>query len=265
MDFDVPEITWEDVRQQVINRRLLLANSTPKWINSIWDQHHAIQPAMLRVPLVVCSFLLLWAVNVFFIERAKVPYYSVLSVKSISALAVFLRALAALGIYGLLVTSANVLHAELEQSMISFYLLVFVVAMLPFVPGLDYRLHFLRLLKQVFFSVPNRTYLALNPHARGGLLNLNRQRPGNSSPTAALTIEVEEAQSLLKENENAAISVVPFVEILLADALCSLSKVFKDLGTSAIAIFAYVSGTNVTSYHYSGMVIVALMASLPYL
>jgi hypothetical protein len=233
-----------------------LLSQTPKWIISIWDRQHAIQPALLRVPLVIFSFFLLWAVNVYFMERANIPYHKVLSVKHISAFAVLVRSLLSLSFYAVLVTTANVMHMELEQSMISFYVLMVVLVMLPALPGLDYRAHLLRLLRQVFFPVPNSTYLALNPSGP-----LARAR-GGSTPTR---LDAEQAVSLLKNNENAAVSVVPFVEVLVADALCSLSKVFKDLGTSAVALFAFVSGTEVAGYHYPGMIIVAIMASIPYL
>jgi len=259
MDFDVPIITVEDCDQFRRN----LGSQTPKWILSIWDQQHAIQPAMLRVPLVIFSFLLLWAVNIFFIECAKVPYYSVLSVKNISSFALLIRALLALSLYGLVVTAANVFHMEIEQSMIGFYFLVVVIAVVPFVPGSDGRLHFMRLLRQVVYPMPSSTYLSLNyPSTAAGGVSMKSMGVGVDKEK-----EKEEAQSLLQDGEGAAatVSVVPFVEILLADALCSLSKVFKDLGTSFVALYAYTVGTSAASYHYGGMMLMALLASAPYM
>jgi hypothetical protein len=59
-------------------------------------------------------------------------------------------------------------------------------------------------------------------------------------------------------------STVSFPEVLLADALTSLSKVFKDFGTTTIAIYAQFMGANVIDYHDNAMIIVTLLASFPF-
>lgn len=58
---------------------------------------------------------------------------------------------------------------------------------------------------------------------------------------------------------------VTFPEVLLADALTSLSKVFKDVGVTIIAIYARQTGTTLVSHHNNGMLFVALLASLPFM
>ncbi len=58
---------------------------------------------------------------------------------------------------------------------------------------------------------------------------------------------------------------VSFAEILFADALCSLSKVFKDVGVTVVAIYAMYRQTDVVEYHDSAMIFIAILASLPFL
>lgn len=57
---------------------------------------------------------------------------------------------------------------------------------------------------------------------------------------------------------------IMFSEVLLADMLTSLSKVFKDFGITLIAIYAKYSGTDIFLLHNEGMIVIALFASLPF-
>lgn len=58
---------------------------------------------------------------------------------------------------------------------------------------------------------------------------------------------------------------VTFPEILVADALCSLSKIFKDLGITMVVFYSGVYGDGpIVIYHNQAMILVALLASLPY-
>jgi hypothetical protein len=59
-------------------------------------------------------------------------------------------------------------------------------------------------------------------------------------------------------------STISFSEVLMTDALTSLSKVLKDLGTTAVAVYAFISSTNILEFHNQAMIIIALLASLPY-
>lgn len=59
-------------------------------------------------------------------------------------------------------------------------------------------------------------------------------------------------------------STISFPEVLLADALTSLSKVFKDFGVTCVVIYAQLTGTPILSTHDAGMLLVAILASLPY-
>ena len=57
---------------------------------------------------------------------------------------------------------------------------------------------------------------------------------------------------------------VTFPEVLLADAMTSISKALKDLGVTIVAVYAQTSSTPVVNYHTEGMILVALLASLPF-
>lgn len=59
-------------------------------------------------------------------------------------------------------------------------------------------------------------------------------------------------------------NTISFPEVLIADSLTSLSKVFKDLGITIIAIYAKLSGKDIVLMHDTGMILIAVLASLPF-
>lgn len=59
-------------------------------------------------------------------------------------------------------------------------------------------------------------------------------------------------------------TTISFSEVLLADALTSLSKVLKDLGVTIIAVYCYLKGASILDFHNHAMIFIALLASLPY-
>lgn len=59
-------------------------------------------------------------------------------------------------------------------------------------------------------------------------------------------------------------ATISFSEVLLADALTSLSKVLKDLGVTLIAVYCYLKGANILDFHNHSMIVIAVLASLPY-
>ena len=59
-------------------------------------------------------------------------------------------------------------------------------------------------------------------------------------------------------------SSITFPEVLLADALTSVSKVLKDLGVTAVALYAFSTGQSLVGLHDEAMIIVAVLASLPF-
>lgn len=59
-------------------------------------------------------------------------------------------------------------------------------------------------------------------------------------------------------------SSITFPEVLLADALTSMSKLFKDLCVTAFVIYCYFANDSIIHYHDIGIVSIALLSSLPY-
>ena len=222
----------------------------------------------------------------------------------------FVSALISLTLYASIITVGNMSHLELEKGILSFYILIILCVIAPFLPGLESRFHFFKLLKLVFLPMPNATFLnnyinnnsnnsntiannsssssnnSSNSTGSNNNININNNASpkavllspssisGGSNNSSNITLINKSSSSSssinnISSNNNSNstamyTSCVPFVEILLADALCSLSKVFKDAGTTIIVIYAFLTGTNITDYHYSGMVLVALLASLPF-
>ena len=60
-------------------------------------------------------------------------------------------------------------------------------------------------------------------------------------------------------------NTIAFSEILVADAFTSLSKVFKDFGVTIVVIYSKFMGLSPVHSHDSGMLLVAILASLPFL
>ncbi|RYH27873.1 hypothetical protein EON65_12890 [archaeon] len=58
--------------------------------------------------------------------------------------------------------------------------------------------------------------------------------------------------------------IVTFPEVLMADALTSISKVLKDFGTYLVVVYASFQGQDVIEYHNHAMILVAVLASLPF-
>ena len=57
---------------------------------------------------------------------------------------------------------------------------------------------------------------------------------------------------------------ITFPEVLLADAMTSMSKIFKDLGVTLVAVYSQYSTDKIWEYHEIGMILIALLASLPF-
>jgi myo-inositol-1(or 4)-monophosphatase len=57
---------------------------------------------------------------------------------------------------------------------------------------------------------------------------------------------------------------ITFSEVLLADALCSISKLLKDFGTTVVVIYATLRHEDAIVYHNSAMILVAVFASIPF-
>lgn len=188
------------------------ANTVPMWKLSIWQRDH-LEAAMLRAPMLIILFIALWGVNVFIFEKLRFQYHHVLSTKPQSVATPIYTAILLGFIYSVLIISLVIgFSFSIEMSLLSYYLLMFIMVMVPHLPGQDVRSSLFRLLYQVFF-------------------------PMNS---------------------------VSFAEVVLADVLTSLSKVFKDIGFTIIIIYAKLTNSNIIDHHDSGMILIAVLASLPF-
>ena len=199
----------------------------------------------------------------------------------------FFTALAFVGLYSLIITFNNMYEYELENGIIAFYILSILFLMIPFTTGAEIRQHFFKILKNVIFPMPNTQYVhnnEINPNKDNsncaqsisiggtGVLNPILSSPKITSKSLSKNIT---SPSVVNNNNNnntnntnnigTTVAVVPFVEILLADALCSLSKIFKDIGTTIVVLYAFLTGTAVTDYHYHGMLLIAVLASFPFM
>jgi hypothetical protein len=60
-------------------------------------------------------------------------------------------------------------------------------------------------------------------------------------------------------------AVISFPEILVADALTSVSKIMKDIGVTMVVFYAHVmQGESPVMYHDHAMLLIAILASVPF-
>jgi hypothetical protein len=185
----------------------------PAWKMALWEKN-SVEPAMLRAPIILIIFVILWAGVVFLMDKSRLPYSAVLSIKASPLMFALTTGLLVGGVYSVIVTLlSSSLGWSVEAGVATFYIVFLGLHYFPLgSPGLESRSHFYRVLRTCFM-------------------------PG---------------------------STIAFAEILVADALCSLSKVFKDFGTSAVAMYSHFQGTEVVLYHDNAMILVAILASIPF-
>lgn len=93
--YNIPSIILSSI-QYIINEsnyelrnfisRMVVSTSeqtqTPSWKAALWNRE-SIEPAMLRVPIIIIGYVFLWAGNLWLLERnSKMQYLNVLSLKS---------------------------------------------------------------------------------------------------------------------------------------------------------------------------------------
>ena len=86
------------------------ATIVPKWKESLWDVSST-EPAMLRVPIVVLTFIILFALDVIILDRFKLQYHNVMSIKS--------------GIHTYIHTYSYLITNTLSMLLLNFYLYFF--------------------------------------------------------------------------------------------------------------------------------------------
>jgi hypothetical protein len=185
----------------------------------------SVESAMERAPFVVLVFIMLWYFNLVLLGRNKVNFEGVLGMK-ISALGFTLYCGSILAVLYLLIVYAC---TTLWGSTVEFAVALFYGAAIASLMAL---------------SVPGVVALF---------------------PADAHVAENRSTFMLLCKNVVWPGQTVAFSEIVFADALTSLSKVFKDGAITIIAVYSSLTQTPITDLHEEGMLLVAVLASVPFL
>ena len=57
------------------------SNALPQWKQTLWDKNST-EPAMIRVPIVIISFIMLWGLNILILDKYRLQYHSVMSIRA---------------------------------------------------------------------------------------------------------------------------------------------------------------------------------------
>lgn len=196
---------------KTMNASLVKIADDIKWRKAFWEPSLT-QPSLLRVPLIITLFLLLWGFNVYILDKLKVPYHAVIKGSAPSTHILTLSSLLLLLYTIIMIFTSTILGVNIEFGIVIFYICISLLCILPINNIETIRSTFFRLIKVVFFPINNIT----------------------------------------------------FSEVLLADALTSISKIFKDISISILLLYCYFSNENIVDYHNVGIVAIALLSSLPY-
>ena len=196
-------------------------SNIPAHYQAVWESS-SIDAAMSRAPILILSFIMLWAINIIIFDKFRLPYTSVIPARNVNVyyvfFAPFLIIILLLFMLFLFHSSSNIMN--LEYIMLLFYSIII------------FLLYYICTNGKIF----NKTY------------------SDQTSPFLSLLYVVF--------NPNP--DKIAFVEVLCADALCSLSKVLKDLGVTIIVLVASFNNVPVYNMHEGGMILIALLASLPF-
>jgi hypothetical protein len=60
-----------------VNGQGSVGGNSIKWQRMFWERN-LVEPAVLRVPLIVILFLLLWSLNVYILDKLRIQYLPVI-------------------------------------------------------------------------------------------------------------------------------------------------------------------------------------------
>jgi hypothetical protein len=219
--------------------------SEPAWKSALWETN-SIEPAMLRAPLLIIIFLFMWVCNVLILENSRVQYFKALNltkgnifplilVSTVTVFIYFKQINVSKSIFFLLSTAPTYVTVMLASTLLCVYAITITISAKMTTYGITVSM-------AIFYAV--LFVLAVVPGV----------------PWA------EERRYWLRFMKQIILPVGPiaFKEIMFADALCSMSKVFKDFGVTAVAIYAMYAETAVVDYHNSAMIFIAVLASIPF-
>ena len=66
-------------------------SAIPTWKAALWETN-SVDPAMLRAPLLIISFLFLWGCNILLLEKGRVQYFKALNISKGIVLDVYIYA-----------------------------------------------------------------------------------------------------------------------------------------------------------------------------
>lgn len=196
-------------------------SNVPAHHQEVWESS-SIDAAMSRAPILIFSFIMLWAINIIIFDKFRLPYTSVIPARNVNVNYVFF---APAIIIILLLLMLFLFHSSSHMINVE-YIMLFFYSFLIFL--------------LYYICTNGRIY--------------NKTYSDQTSPFLSLLYVVF--------NPNP--DKVAFVEVLCADALCSLSKVFKDIGVTIIVLIASFSDIPIYNMHEGGMILIALLASLPF-
>jgi len=227
----------------------LLLDGLPKWKVGVWDEAQ-VNPALVRPPALVILFLFLWALNVWCYESNRLHYTKVLpGMKGVSL--PFLL-------------SAPVLLAFMYYS--TFHILT-AMGCAPATVLFVFYTFICCILGAVVRSAsvsPVIGGVSTSPTTPGGSSSGSSSGGSNATGWSLVVQQVKPFLDLLHLVFAPNPHHISFSEILLADALCSLSKVFKDVGIYLVALYSHMAYTPTVEAHDGAMLLVAMLASIPF-
>ena len=102
----------------------------PRWKVALWQSYNT-EPAMLRVPIILLIFVFLWGVNLWLLEKARLPYHGALSLKTANLTTIFSTAIFLLVMFATIITIADAVGLSIEIGLSIFYSVLVVLVFMP--------------------------------------------------------------------------------------------------------------------------------------
>jgi hypothetical protein len=103
----------------------------PRWKVALWGIDN-VEPAMLRVPIILLIFVFLWGVNMWLFEKTRLPYHGALSIKTANLTTIFSTSIFLFVLYSTIITIADAVGLSIVIGLSIFYT---VLTLLIFMPG----------------------------------------------------------------------------------------------------------------------------------
>lgn len=145
-------------KRSLIAKAGTIVSSQGSWKSALWARD-SIEPAILRVPIIIITFSFLWIMNMLLLDRNRLQYHSVLSIKSAPTIFTLVWALILLFLYAFNMTLfPNVLSLGVETGISVFYFFFILILFLPGLPGHETKNSFMKLIKMCIFPVASVSF-----------------------------------------------------------------------------------------------------------